>query len=416
MFARKLFTRLRIWQLLSLGMLMFLAIGVTWWHSTTHCGFPHPTVSVTSPLNRQVIDIHTASQLDMKLEVSGVQRTRVAFSPDDQYFVSLGQAYSSWGKNNPLEYPSHCSVTWILNVPAIPEFELRPQVVSNNSEIVVSWVWSAPEFQFSRQGNVLAVNNTQKQIIDVSTGEELDRLNWDSRQFSSNSMLFSPDGRWLFTATDRRILVWNAATFDLDSVLEGHTEDVRGLGFSQSLVSTSNDGTIRSWDLDTGESTILYQGSPQLGTSLAVASNGNIAISGIDYAGVIDGVSGRELMQLEPGIMEFSPNGRYIMSYRNDEVRIWDMENRSFLGLIDEGGDSRVMSAAFDPTSQLVAIAFSHALLNIYSTDGDLLSSYQVLQEGEITDIAFSHNGTLVALSWGSDDRQRGGIHFWGVR
>jgi len=67
----------------------------------------------------------------------------------------------------------------------------------------------------------------------------------------------SPDGKQVASGgADGMIWLWNAATMQLQSALEGHTDFVISVGYSadgKTLVSGSWDGTLRSWDLSAGK-------------------------------------------------------------------------------------------------------------------------------------------------------------------
>jgi WD40 repeat protein len=66
------------------------------------------------------------------------------------------------------------------------------------------------------------------------------------------SVAFSPDGKWIASASnDHTLKVWNAKTGREMVTLKGHTKPVTQLTISpdgQRLASSSDDGTVKVWD------------------------------------------------------------------------------------------------------------------------------------------------------------------------
>jgi WD40 repeat protein len=86
-------------------------------------------------------------------------------------------------------------------------------------------------------------------VWDIESGQELQTL----RGVSGLSLSFSPDEAWLACAgSTREVKLWNATTWEEDSILRGPTGEIRTLAFSHDsrrLASLSYDGELLVWDL-----------------------------------------------------------------------------------------------------------------------------------------------------------------------
>lgn len=426
---RKPFYRSRLWKGVVLFGVMSLAMCGLWFYADLYCWFPQPVVSSLAPFTQQMIDAGTASRLDMKMMMSGMSgsyRSAAAFSPDDQFLVSLGEAYL--GLSDDIgggDDTSNCNVTWIVKV---SELETRPRVMVNHARLVLTYPSFASDVDFNRSGTVMALNDFRGQIIEVATGRELAQLRGEEIDLRGTTVLFSPDDRWIFsTSSSGELLVWNAATFQLKAVLGSHNDQLTDVGFSDSLVTASHEGTARVWDIDKGESRVLHEAAEDRYLKLAVAPNGDIALSGWDHGVVIDGLTGVEVMQLTSGMAHFSPDGRYIMSYYLGELHIWDMATLRLLSAVDVGGDVRIQAVTFDPTSHLIVAGLEDGRFQIYTVTGELLATYQAVADGAITDVTFNQRGTLLVVSWQSNGhpdsfhrdyqlKMRSGVQLWGVQ
>lgn len=70
-----------------------------------------------------------------------------------------------------------------------------------------------------------------------------------------NDIIFNPSGKYLITASGKTIQVFNLETYENEYVLRGFSQNVTALAFSSDpniLMSYSNDGSIRFWNLKDG--------------------------------------------------------------------------------------------------------------------------------------------------------------------
>src|SRR5688500_13733291 len=77
------------------------------------------------------------------------------------------------------------------------------------------------------------------------------------------SVAYSPDGRLLASASrDGTIKIWNVETGDEQTTLEGHSGQVLRLAFGSNnlLASAGADKTVRLWDIAAGESIATLTG------------------------------------------------------------------------------------------------------------------------------------------------------------
>jgi WD40 repeat protein len=115
----------------------------------------------------------------------------------------------------------------------------------------------SPHFVTTPDGDAVAeVDTAVIRFRDLSTGEIEREIRLDARR-PGFAAAWSPNGRILATTETNDVKLRNAATTGAQvKVLAGHTERVTAVRFSpngSTLVSASQDGTIRLWNPHTGE-------------------------------------------------------------------------------------------------------------------------------------------------------------------
>lgn len=197
----------------------------------------------------------------------------------------------------------------------------------------------------------LTLQEMRVQIWDVSSGTEHGRLRGAADNYKC--VAISPDGKRVAAGNaDRSVWVWS---FDADKPktiqLKGHTGAVTGVSFARtadSVLTASQDGTVRQWDLTTRkEKGSLNAGAGPI-NDLAFTGK-RLAVAGKTLAvRQKDGSFMRFVGHDGPVIcLAFSPNGHLLASGGADAtVRIWLADDGTELTCLT-GHEKAVCSLAF---------------------------------------------------------------------
>ena len=190
---------------------------------------------------------------------------------------------------------------------------------------------------------------------------------------------YSPDGRWIVTASrDRTARIWNAQTARLSLELAGQQGEVRCARFSpdsQRVVTGSEDGTARLWDVAAGR-------------SLGQFSNHESAVR---WA-------------------EFSPSGQSILTVATNVIRVWQAGSGQLITKI-VAGQNMVRAARFSPDGEHVVTASQDGVVQIRDARNGEPVSEPLRHGAAVRAVQFSPDGLRVITA--SDD-EKARIWTWG--
>jgi WD40 repeat protein len=231
---------------------------------------------------------------------------------------------------------------------------------------------------------------------------------------------WSPDGLLLVTADTENIRIWNASTHREDGVLTGHTDFIWGLAWSPPapdgtslLVSASQDGTVRLWDVAANTITVtLYTSwaycvdwSPD-GQQLAVGTNsGEVQIWDVASQQMLHTwQSPTHTAVLSLG---WSPDGNTIASGEwAGEIYLWDVATgqvrQTITGYSNEPSD--VNGLAWSPDGSTLATTHPDGQIRLWDPATGQLTLAIEAHTGWARGIAWSPDGLLLA-STGQDRR-----------
>jgi len=166
---------------------------------------------------------------------------------------------------------------------------------------------------------------------------------------SVNSVKFSPDGRWVLSGSDDgTVKLWDVVTGKEVRTFAGHTDRISSVAFSpdgRQVLSGSNDETVKLWDMVTGREVRTFTGHTDPVCSVAFSPDGKQVLSGSwgpdNNFKLWDVVTGKEVRTFaghtnDVSSVAFSPDGRHVLSGANDDtVKLWDVvtgkEVRTFM-------------------------------------------------------------------------------------
>ena len=174
-----------------------------------------------------------------------------------------------------------------------------------------------------------------------------------------DAVAVAPDGRWLVSSgSDGTVRIWDVATGEQRAVLAGHSGPVRAVAVApdgQWLVSGGSDRTVRIWDVATGEQRAVLAGHSGPVRAVAVAPDGQWLVSGgsdrtVRISDVATGEQRTAWVGHEGGVeaLAVAPDGQWLVSGGSDgTVRIWDVAT----------GEQRAVLAGHSDPVRAVAVA-----------------------------------------------------------
>jgi serine/threonine protein kinase len=160
------------------------------------------------------------------------------------------------------------------------------------------------------------------------------------------SVALSPDGKTLASSSgDGSITIWNLQTGTLRRTLIGHSDTVWSVAISpdgQTLVSGSKDKTVKIWNLQTGALLRTLSGHSDRVRSVAISADGQtVASSSWDKTIKIWNRKTGKLLRTLIGhsgyvnSVAMSPDSRIIASGSDDEtIKLWNLNTGELLGTL----------------------------------------------------------------------------------
>ena len=218
------------------------------------------------------------------------------------------------------------------------------------------------------------VTNALQELLNRKS--ERNRLEGhDSYVYSVN---FSPDGKTLVSGSDdKTIKLWDVETGQEIRTLKGHDSDVWSVNFSpdgKTLVSGSRDNTIKLWDVETGQEIRTLKGHDFYVASVNFSPDGKTLVSGSadNTIKLWDVETGQEIRTLKGHdfyvrSVNFSPDGKTLVSGSWDNtIKLWNVETGQEIRTL-KGHDNSVTSVNFSPDGKTLVSGSADKTIKLWN-------------------------------------------------
>jgi WD40 repeat protein len=249
-------------------------------------------------------------------------------------------------------------------------------------------------------------SETREQVktgLYQSAYEVRERNRLEKHLLGVNSVIFSPDGQIIASASaDNKIILWYPDG-RLFKILLGHEDVVNSVSFSpdgQIIASASQDKTVKLWNLN-AKDPITLSGHRDVVNSAIFSPNGQIIASASkDKTVKLWSRNGKLLRTFtaheEPVLdVAWSPDGKIIASASADKtIRLWTIDGK--LIKILSGHKDAVKSLAWSADGKILASGSLDRTINLWSREGMLLKSLSG-HSGGVISVSFTHDGKTIA-------------------
>ncbi len=262
-----------------------------------------------------------------------------------------------------------------------------------------------------QQASDTKVMNALQELLNRKS--ERNRLEGHGRYV--HSVNFSPDGKTLVSGSDdKTIKLWNVETGQKLRTFYGHDGPVYSVNFSpdgKTLVSGSDDKTIKTikiWNVETGQEIRTLKGHGGPVYSVNFSPDGKTLVSGSDDKTIIlwDVKTGQKLHTFYGHggpvySVNFSPDGKTLVSGSDDKtIKLWNVEKPQEIHTL-KGHNGPVYSVNFSRDGKTLVSGSGDKTIKLWNVEKRREIHTLKGHNSRVRSVNFSHDGkTLVSGSW----------------
>jgi len=229
-----------------------------------------------------------------------------------------------------------------------------------------------------------------------------------------NTLAFSRDRITLVSGSDdKTIKIWNLNNKKEIRTLKGHLDIVYSVAISpdgQILVSGSKDKTIKIWNLQTGQLINTLDGHKDFVNSVAISPDGQTIASGsYDHTIKLWNLKTLQLIRTFEGhsaevlSVAISPDNQTLISGSKDKsIKMWNLNTGQEIRTI-QGHSGDVNAIAINTRGDMFASASDDKTVKVWNLNTGQEIRTIGTHSADVNAIAFSHDGNKIAS--GSDDK-----------
>ncbi len=237
-----------------------------------------------------------------------------------------------------------------------------------------------------------------------------------------NSVALSPDNQTIVSGSnDRTIKVWDLQSGKLIHSLSSHSSSVYSVGISkdsQTIVSGNQDGAVRVWSLLTGKEIRNLSGHRSAVFSVSISSDSKTVISGgedkivriwdLETSELVHSLSGHSNWIRAVAI---NPDSKYVVSGGDDmEIKVWDCSSGTLIRNL-RGHSRWIRTLAFNTTNGTLVSSGDDAKIKIWNiSSGELLRTVSEFVLDRMYCVSVSPDGRFI-IGCGRDKR----IKIWSL-
>ncbi|OAQ22447.1 WD40 repeat-like protein, partial [Linnemannia elongata AG-77] len=269
---------------------------------------------------------------------------------------------------------------------------------------------------YSPDGTML-VAGSEKDGLDVYSTTTWARILQIRDTGGDLSVVFSPGSQQIaFGDYNGTVRVWDISSGEELLAMKGHTKRIFSVVYSpcgKLIASASGDKTVRLWSSQTGENLLVLKGHKSYAASVMFSPDGRqlVSCSGDETIRFWDPETGEPGRVLRSSLGEvyslaYSPDGKWIASgHKGGLLQLWDAVS-SEPGHVLQGHTKVVPGVAFSSSGQWIASASWDTTVKLWDASTGALILNLRGHNASVLDVAFSPNGIQIA-SGGKDMKVR---------